>query len=104
MQRMVLVVTALVMFVSVGACNKTATAPSGDAKVAATTAAAIKAPEGVVDAGNKTCPVMGGQVSGKDFVVYKGVRYNFCCPGCEKTFFEDPEKYIQKLKDMGEIK
>ena len=30
-------------------------------------------------------------------VEYKGKKYYFCCPGCDKEFVKDPEKY---LKDM----
>jgi YHS domain-containing protein len=52
----------------------------------------------IVDVGNKICPVMGGNVDGKTFVVYKGKRYGLCCPGCDKTFLNDPEKYIAKIK------
>lgn len=51
----------------------------------------------IVDVGNKTCPVMGGPVSGKDFVVYEGKRYGLCCPGCEKAFLADPAQYIAKV-------
>lgn len=49
--------------------------------------------EGIVDVGNKMCPVMGGPVSGENFVVYQGKRYGLCCSMCEKTFRNDPAKY-----------
>lgn len=49
---------------------------------------------GIVDVGNKTCPVSGDKVSGKHFVEYKGRRYGLCCPHCEKEFKKDPEKFI----------
>jgi len=52
---------------------------------------------GVTDVGNKVCPVMGGPVNGKDFVVYKGKRYGLCCPGCDKTFLSDPAQYVAKV-------
>jgi len=52
---------------------------------------------------NTTCPVMGGNVNGKDFVVHNGVRYELCCPGCEKTFAQDPAKYLAKLPNNGAI-
>ncbi|MEI7751518.1 MAG: YHS domain-containing protein [Candidatus Omnitrophota bacterium] len=61
-------------------------------------AADEKAQTGIVDAGNNMCPVMGGPVSGKDFVVYQGKRYGLCCPGCDKKFLSDPEKYIAQMK------
>jgi len=51
---------------------------------------------GTVDVGNKLCPVMGGPVSGNDFVVYEGKRYGLCCPGCERTFLGDPALYSAK--------
>ena len=53
--------------------------------------------EEIVDFNNKTCPVMGGKVNGKNFVVYNKVKYGLCCPGCEKAFNEDPEKYLKIL-------
>jgi len=52
---------------------------------------------GIVDVGNKICPVMDGPVNGKDFVVYEGKRYGLCCPGCDKTFLSDPVKYVAKV-------
>ena len=52
----------------------------------------------IVNANNKTCPVLGGAVSGKDFIIYKGVKYGFCCSGCVQTFKENPEKYIALMK------
>jgi len=52
---------------------------------------------GIVDVGNKLCPVMGGPVNGKDFVVYEGKRYGLCCPGCDKTFLSDPARYVAKV-------
>lgn len=60
-------------------------------------AADKKTQEGIVDVGNKICPLMDGKVDGKTFAIYKGKRYNFCCPGCDKEFLKDPEKYIAKI-------
>jgi YHS domain-containing protein len=60
--------------------------------------AAKKAGTGIVDAGNKMCPVSGDKVSGKDFVTYKGKRYGLCCPMCKAPFLNDPEKYITQMK------
>jgi len=53
----------------------------------------VQAKAAVVDVGNKVCPVMGGEVNGKDFYEYKGKRYGLCCPMCVATFAKDPEKY-----------
>lgn len=50
--------------------------------------------------GDRTsCPV-----SGEEFVVaadspkteYQGKTYYFCCPGCEKKFQADPQKFLSK--------
>lgn len=53
---------------------------------------------GISDVGNRLCPVKGGPVNGKDFVVYAGKRYGLCCPECDKTFLKDPEKYIAQME------
>ena len=49
----------------------------------------------------ETCPVMGGKISRKVFVDYKGKRVYFCCPGCIGKFQQDPEKYIKDLESKG---
>jgi len=54
----------------------------------------------VKNVGNKLCPVTGDPVSGQYFGTHEGKRYGFCCPACPKTFFEDPEKYIAKMKEQ----
>lgn len=56
------------------------------------------ATSGVIEVGNKFCPVSGDKVSGKHFVEYKGKRYALCCPMCEKDFKKNPAKYIAKMK------
>ncbi|MFH0984096.1 MAG: hypothetical protein V1882_01020 [Candidatus Omnitrophota bacterium] len=69
---------------------------------------------GIVDVGNKMCPVMGGPVNGESFAVYEGKRYGLCCPMCEKTFLNDPAKYaaladaaaskeMEKAMDQGSL-
>lgn len=65
--------------------------------------AANKVEKGITDVGNKLCPVMGGPVNGKDFVVYEGKRYGLCCPGCDKTFLSDPKKYIAQAERMKTV-
>jgi YHS domain-containing protein len=52
----------------------------------------------IVEGTNTTCPVMGGKVNKKVFTVHNGKKVYFCCPGCDKTFEKDPEKYKAKLK------
>lgn len=45
------------------------------------------------------CPVMGDvfKVTAKTLAAsYKGKVYYFCCPGCEKPFLGNPEKYLNK--------
>jgi len=45
------------------------------------------------------CPVTGEKfriTKNTAFVDYQGKRYYFCCPGCDKRFLENPEKYIVK--------
>ncbi|MFH1209133.1 MAG: hypothetical protein V1673_06245 [Candidatus Omnitrophota bacterium] len=61
-------------------------------------AAKETAQTGIVDAGNKLCPVSGDPVSGTSFVIYQGKRYGLCCPMCEKPFLSDPEKYLSLMK------
>ena len=54
-------------------------------------------------AGEQTmCPVMGGAIDKNIFVEYKGKKVYFCCPGCEKQFKEEPEKYLAKLPQFSE--
>ncbi len=43
------------------------------------------------------CPVTGEKfkiTKHTPFVDYQGNRYYFCCPGCDKRFLENPEKYL----------
>lgn len=49
-----------------------------------------------------TCPVMGGTINKKLYADYKGERVYFCCMACPPKFEKDPEKYINKLKAMGQ--
>ena len=66
--------------------------------VSAETAPASKAASGLVEAGNKFCPISGDKVTEKGgSVVYKGKKYGLCCPMCAKDFKKDPEKFIAKL-------
>ncbi len=92
MKRMFVLLVALGLMAGWTAC----TAQSHDA---AQEGGAQAQEQGVVDVGNKTCPVMGGPVDGEHFAVYKGKRYGMCCSGCEQEFLKDPEKYIKALKE-----
>ena len=56
----------------------------------------------MVSAGEQTiCPVMGNPINKELFTEYKGKKVYFCCPGCDKLFNEDPEKYLSKLPQFG---
>jgi YHS domain-containing protein len=52
----------------------------------------------------KKCPVREQEIRRyKSYVDYKGKRIYFCCKPCVPTFKEDPEKYMKKLKQWGEV-
>jgi len=50
----------------------------------------------------KTCPVMGGKVNKEQYVDVEGYRVYVCCPGCKSKIKENPEKYIEKIKENDE--
>jgi membrane fusion protein, copper/silver efflux system len=59
---------------------------------------AHQAAEAAADAGEQTlCPVMNAPINKQYVVEYEGKKVYFCCPGCDKAFLEDPEKYLDKL-------
>lgn len=47
------------------------------------------------------CPVMGGAINKDYFIVYKGKKVYFCCPGCDEQFLKNPEKYVLKLPQFS---
>lgn len=52
---------------------------------------------------NKYCPVRGEEVDPETPTVdYKGKKIGFCCPGCDKKFKIDPEKYMGNLSEDGQ--
>jgi len=53
--------------------------------------------ENIIDLKNKKCPVMGGDTTEDAFIIYEGKKIYFCCPGCDKTFLQSPEKYLKNL-------
>ncbi len=57
---------------------------------------------GILAAAQTTCPVMGGPINKQIYADYKGERVYFCCNGCPSQFRQNPEKYLQKLKAMGQ--
>ncbi len=51
---------------------------------------------------NKVCPVMGEEVDSEaPTEQYNGKTIGFCCPGCDKKFKKDPEKYMKNLSEDG---
>ncbi len=45
------------------------------------------------------CPVMGGKIDKNVYADYQGQRIYFCCPSCVESFFNEPEKYMNKLHE-----
>jgi YHS domain-containing protein len=51
---------------------------------------------------NEVCPISGETVSAKTATVdHAGKTVGFCCPGCDKKFAKNPEKYIKNLSADG---
>ena len=96
-----IVVLMVAMAVSVFAFSSVALSCSACGCSAAKDAAAS---EGEVI--NKTCPVMGGEVSADTpyKTVHKGKTIGFCCEGCIDAFEKDPDKYLDKLNEELEEK
>lgn len=62
-------------------------------------AAEPPAPKGtLIDLANAKCPVMGGEVDGKTYTEWNGLRIGHCCPGCSKKLLADPEKLLTAAK------
>ena len=51
----------------------------------------------LLDLGNETCPVMGGEVNGEDYIEWNHLRVGFCCAGCDERFLADPEKALDAV-------
>jgi uncharacterized membrane protein/mono/diheme cytochrome c family protein/YHS domain-containing protein len=47
---------------------------------------------------NSVCPVSGSPVNPKYTIVYEGKVIGFCCPNCPKSFWQDPDSFLAKLK------
>ncbi len=53
------------------------------------------------------CPVTGDKLTVKQdtgSALYKGKSYYFCCPGCDKSFLANPEKFVSKKPAAAEAK
>ncbi len=77
---------------------KSITALIASSFLALLAAGAILAAEGKPQT---VCPVLGGKINQQVYVDYQGQRVYFCCPGCDKEFQKDPEKYMKKLQEQG---
>lgn len=50
------------------------------------------------------CPITGDKLTIKEdtgSASYKGKTYYFCCPGCDKSFLANPDKYIAKQQTVA---
>ena len=56
----------------------------------------------VLAASQTTCPVMGGPVNKELYADHDGKRVYFCCGYCDGEFKKDPQKYLNKLEEMGQ--
>ncbi|MBD3241343.1 MAG: YHS domain-containing protein [Chitinivibrionales bacterium] len=50
----------------------------------------------------KTCPVMGAAIDTSIYVDHDGKRVYFCCQSCIDTFKANPDRYLEKLEELGE--
>jgi YHS domain-containing protein len=73
---------------------------AADKPTAPPTTAPTTKPAAKLPAINKFCAVEGGDhtVDPDFFTMYKGMKIGFCCADCIKSFEEDPESYIAKMK------
>ncbi len=55
-------------------------------------------PEGIIDVGNETCPVMLDPVMDGEYIDWEGYRIHFCCAGCDDDFLADPQQYLPILR------
>lgn len=90
---------AFALAASCGGSHHDAAAPASSAPASSTAPASGVVPPGQAKVGDKTtCPV-----SGEEFTVtesspkveYEGKTYYFCCPGCDKKFQSNPQKYLK---------
>ena len=49
-----------------------------------------------------TCPIIkGSKINKNRYVDYEGKRIYFCCPGCDREFLKDPQKYMKEFEEAG---
>ncbi len=51
----------------------------------------------LVDLANPRCPIMGGRADAEVQVEWSGLLVAFCCPGCDDTFLDNPDAYLEEL-------
>ena len=64
----------------------------------------VSASTQTVEVGNKICPVSGekvGEMGPPIKYTYNGKVYNLCCPMCNKSFKNNPEKYSKIAEDQA---
>jgi YHS domain-containing protein len=59
------------------------------------------APAATQSQAQTVCPVLGGAIDKNVYTDYQGKRIYFCCAACIEEFNQNPEKYLQKLKEAG---
>ena len=91
--KVLLTVCFLLGFLAVAGLRATPTA-----RQAAEPEATPASPGLLIDLGNEVCPVMGGNVNGKDYIEWNHLRIGFCCPGCDRDFLEDPEDALETIE------
>ena len=50
----------------------------------------------LLDLGNERCPIMGGEVDGKTYSEWNGLRIGHCCPPCIEKLLAAPEKVLDE--------
>lgn len=86
------------------ALAKESAAPADKPKKAKTEKAVLRKVTPEEDGKETACPVTGDKVTVSTETVsalYKGATYYFCCPGCDKSFMANPEKYAKKKAVTG---
>ncbi len=48
---------------------------------------------------NMKCPVTDQPVDARYTILFEGRAIGFCCPNCPKTFWNDPQAFLDKLED-----
>lgn len=85
--------------IAAAACSALMLAGCGGAETRADAAPAAAGSNAAALPATAVCPVMKHEFKPTSETVtaeYKGKTYYFCCPGCDKKFAVDPEKYVSE--------